>query len=208
MIYGLIPAAGTSTRMGRPKLLLPLGDRTVLEWVLAAIRQAGIEQTLVVAGPHVPQLVTLAAAAGAHSLLLTEQTPDMRATIERGLCWLQDRFGPRPEDAFLLAPADHPTLHAGVIRLLTQARNEHPDKSIFLPTFGSRRGHPTLIGWPHVAGIQAHPPKEGLNSYLRRCANETHEIVADDPDVLCDLDTPEEYEALRRRWAMKSGRSP
>ena len=40
MIFALIPAAGKSTRMGRPKLALPLGEKTVLEHVIAALRQA------------------------------------------------------------------------------------------------------------------------------------------------------------------------
>src|SRR5207237_3552168 len=53
----LIPAAGKSTRMGRPKLALPLGGRTVLEHVVAALRDAGVEHVLVVVGPHVPELV-------------------------------------------------------------------------------------------------------------------------------------------------------
>ena len=128
-----------------------------------------------------------------------EETPDMRATVERGLDWLGERFGPRPEDAFLLVPADHPTLDAGVIRLLIRARTEHPEKSIFVPTFHGRRGHPTLIGWLHVAGIRAHPPGDGLNTYLRRYANETLEVVTEIPDVLRDLDTPEDYAKLVRR---------
>ena len=38
--FGLIPAAGKSRRMGRPKLMLPLGDSTVLEQVFAAVRKA------------------------------------------------------------------------------------------------------------------------------------------------------------------------
>ncbi len=101
MIYGLVPAAGKSTRMGRPKLALPLGGRTILECVLAALREAGIEKTLVVVGPHVPELVPPATNAGAHVCLLTEETPDMRTTVERGLAWLEERFRPQPADDFL-----------------------------------------------------------------------------------------------------------
>jgi molybdenum cofactor cytidylyltransferase len=197
MIYGLVPAAGKSTRMGRPKLALPLGDRTVLEQVLAALRQAGIEHTLVVVGPHVPQLVPLAENAGADVCLLTEETPDMRTTVERGLAWLEDRFRPQPDDAFLLAPADHPTLDAAAIRLLVQARKERPERSIFVPTFGGRRGHPTLIGWRHVPALRRRPPGQGLNVYLRECGAQTCEVAAHSADVLTDLDTPDDYNALR-----------
>ena len=55
MRYALIPAAGKSRRMGRPKVSLPLGGRVVLEHVIVALKQAGIEDILVVLGGIVPQ---------------------------------------------------------------------------------------------------------------------------------------------------------
>jgi molybdenum cofactor cytidylyltransferase len=198
MIFAVIPAAGHSVRMGRPKLTLPLGDRTVLERVVGSLRAADVEHVLVVIGPHVTQLAPLAEGAGAHVLLLPEQTPEMRATVEAGLRWLEERFHPRPDDAWLLVPADHPTLDPLLVRMLIWERAETPGASIVVPTYNGRRGHPTLIDWKHVAGMRALPPGEGLNVYLRRHTNETREVPVESSDVLCDLDTPDDYEHLRR----------
>src|SRR3954452_21150957 len=86
--FAVIPAAGKSTRMGRPKLSLPLGGRTVIEWVIDMLRRAGVEHVLVVVGPHVPELIPLAEGAGAHAYLLSKETADMRATVEAALQWL------------------------------------------------------------------------------------------------------------------------
>jgi molybdenum cofactor cytidylyltransferase len=199
MSYALIPAAGHSRRMGRPKLALPLGGRTVLEHVLAALRDAGVEHTLVVLGPHVAELGPIAAAAGADVQQLTTATPDMRATVEEGMRWLEERWQPRPEDCWLLVPADHPTLSGEVVHRLSAARQRNPGHSIFVPTHGSKRGHPTLLAWKHVAGIRAHPAGEGLNTYVRGRAGETVEVPVDDPAILWDLDTPADYERLLRR---------
>src|SRR5262249_34727228 len=66
MRFAVLPADGQSKRMGRPKLALPLGQRSVLEHVLAALRQAQVEHILVVIGPHVAELGSLAKSAGAH----------------------------------------------------------------------------------------------------------------------------------------------
>src|SRR5262245_61534476 len=44
----VVPAAGASTRMGRPKLLLPWGETTVLESTIAALREGGAETVVVV----------------------------------------------------------------------------------------------------------------------------------------------------------------
>src|SRR5215470_1338238 len=120
--FAVIPAAGQSTRMGRPKLALPLGGRSVLERVVAAVRQAGVGATVVVIGPHVPELVPLAKAAGALPVLLPEPTSDMRATVEHGLRWLEERFQPSPAECWLLLPADHPTLDSDLVRRLLEAR--------------------------------------------------------------------------------------
>jgi len=197
MTFAVIPAAGKSVRMGRPKLALPLGDRTVLERVVASLRAAGVEHILVVVGPHVPELLPLAKRAGTHVVQLTEETPDMRATVEAGLRWLEERFRPRAKDHWLLVPADHPTLDPSLVRLLLSARARSPDKSIIVPAHGGRRGHPTLIDWKHVAGMRALPPGEGLNVYLRQHARETLELPVNSVSVLCDLDTPEDYDRLR-----------
>jgi molybdenum cofactor cytidylyltransferase len=196
MTFALLPAAGKSTRMGRPKLALPLGGRTVLEHTVGAIRQAGVEHILVVVGPHVPELAGLAAAAGASVLQLAAETADMRATVEEGLRWLEERFHPTADAGWLLCPADHPVLDAGVVRRLLQARRDTPHGTILIPTFQGRRGHPALIDWRHVPGIRALPPGVGLNGYLRRQGAETIEVPVESASVLCDLDTPQDYEKL------------
>jgi molybdenum cofactor cytidylyltransferase len=197
MIVALVPAGGRSTRMGRPKLALPLGRHTVLEHAVAALRQGGAEHVLVVVGPHVPELAPLAAAAGAEVLRLAEETADMRATVEQGLRSLEERLRPAPADGWLLCPADHPALEPAVIRQLVEARCGSPDRSIVVPTFDGRRGHPVLIDWCHVAGMRALAPGVGLNVYLRQQGPATREVPVTSPGVLYDLDTPEDYERLR-----------
>jgi molybdenum cofactor cytidylyltransferase len=202
MKFAVLPAAGKSTRMGRPKLSLPLGDRTIIEHVIAALRRAEVEHILVVVGPHVPELAGLAEKAGAHVCRLAEETADMRMTVEHGLRWLEDRFQPRSDDTWLLIPADHPTLDPAVVLSLEQARQVHPEYSIFVPTHQQRRGHPLLLTWEHVEGIRAHPAGEGLNSYARHHAADTLEVAIADPDMLGDVDTPDDYERLCRFWPL------
>ncbi len=198
MLFGLIPAGGKSSRMGRPKLSLPLGGRTVLEHVIAALRDGGVEYVLVVVGPHVPELIPYAAAAGALVCRLTAATPDMRATVQQGLRWLDHHLHPQPGDAWLLVPADHPTLEAGVVQALLRAHAENPSASIIVPTYESRRGHPTLIGWKHVPAILALSADQGINGYLREQRPETLELPVSSAAILVDLDVPEDYERLRR----------
>ncbi len=182
--------------MGRPKLLLPLGGRTVLERVVTAFTQAGVERVLVVTPPDLPELAAVARSAGAEAVELPRQTQDMRATVQFGLDWIEKHRSPRPDDAWFLAPADHPVLEPEVIRQLVQAKQQHPGHSIFVPTHEGRRGHPTLFGWNHVAAIRAFSAERGLNAYIREQAAVTGDVPVKRHSVLLDLDTPEEYRTL------------
>jgi molybdenum cofactor cytidylyltransferase len=204
VIVAVVPAAGHSTRMGRPKLSLPLGDRTVLEHVVSALRTGGADRVLVVIGPHVPELLPLAANAGADVCTLPEPTPDMRATVEHGLSWLEEQFARPLPDAFLLSPADHPSLDPAVVRELLATFAPNPEPSILIPTHAGRHGHPALVAWRHVPGIRALPPDRGINAYFREHAGDVREVPLSNPGVLCDLDTPEDYERLLRAWPTRS----
>ncbi|MBI3407589.1 MAG: nucleotidyltransferase family protein [Planctomycetes bacterium] len=201
-IFALIPAAGKSVRMGTPKLSLPLGERAVLERVLDAMRPLQLSEILVVLGPHGEDLALIAKGAGASVLSLSDETADMRATVLHGLAWLEERHAPEPDDALLLCPADHPLLDGGVVSSLLEATRAKRG-SIWIPTFEGRRGHPALVSWRHVCGIRAMAANLGLNSYFRFCAEETVEVPYPSPEILLDLDTPEDYARLRERFSVR-----
>lgn len=196
--FAVIPAAGKSRRMGRPKLALPVGGRPVIERVVTALRDGGAYPVVVVTGPHDPAVGPLARAAEAEVCELPAATPDMRATVEHGLRWLEDRHRPRPDDAFLLTPADLPLLDAATVRALYEAWARRPAATFLLPTHAGRRGHPVLIAWRHVAGIRALSPGTGIDAYLREHTGEAQEVPVPSAGVVTDMDTPGEYETLTK----------
>jgi molybdenum cofactor cytidylyltransferase len=198
--FAIVPACGHSTRMGRPKLALPLGDRTVIERVARALREGGVAEVVVVTGPHVPELASLAAAAGALVHALPATTPDMRATVEAGLAHVGGHFHPRADDWWLLAPADHPVLSAAVVRdLLAAAESSaHP---VIVPVHGGRRGHPTLVRWHLAEAVRAIPAGRGLNWLFRE--HPALELATNDSAVLADLDTPEDYARLAAQLGVR-----
>jgi molybdenum cofactor cytidylyltransferase len=198
MIFAIIPAAGQSTRMGRPKLALPFAGRTVLEHVITALRDGGAQHVVVVTGPHVPELNPLAKIAGANVHAISDKTPDMRTTIEHGLRWLKEHHTPQAADAFLLAPGDHPAFNAGLVRRLREAYLNSRSTSIVVPVHSGRRGHPVLIAWKHVPGIMAMAPGRGVNAYLCEHTVAIQELPVDESGVLFNLDAPEDYAELQR----------
>jgi molybdenum cofactor cytidylyltransferase len=198
-IFGILPAAGKSRRMGRAKLLLPCAGTTVLERVIQAVRAAGVAEIVVVTAPDADELSQVAHATQAHVVRLAQDTPDMRATCEFGLAWIKSNLHPENTDRWLLLPADHPTIRPGAVSALLGAAQACAEKSIFVPTFHGRRGHPTMFGWEHVAGIREFEKDLGLNAYIRQHEGDTKEVEWLSDEILYDLDTPEDYERMLKR---------
>ena len=120
----------------------------------------------------------------------------MRTTVEMGLTAIERRWRPSPAEPWLLVPADHPTLDPHLVRRLLREYEQRGEASIRVPVYEGKRGHPAMLAWQHVEGIRRHPVGAGLNTYLRRHAAVTREVAVESAEILCDLDTPEDYERL------------
>jgi molybdenum cofactor cytidylyltransferase len=195
-VFAVVPAAGFSRRMGQPKLLLPLKGRPVIARVLEALLQGGADAVYVLSRSDDLELQQLVKGDKVFSVVTNEPTADMRASVELLLRQVGLEQRPRAEDAWLLAPADHPVLNAGVVASLIEAWRAAP-RGIVVPTHAGRRGHPTLFGWPFAEPVATIPPNEGLNRLLRDAPDQVREISVDFPEILQDLDTPDDYERLK-----------
>lgn len=199
MIAGIVPAAGASRRMGRPKLTLPIAGTPLIVRVVTALRDGGVDVVVVVTPPaDVPgamELIGAAADAGARLIVLPAETPDMRATVTVALNHLA--AGPVP-DSILLTPGDNPGLTASLVARVVAHGRDKPQHMI-VPTFSGRRGHPIGIPWTIAKTIPDLPPGMGINALLVARAEEVAELPMDDPGVLSDLDTPSQYEDWKNR---------
>jgi molybdenum cofactor cytidylyltransferase len=198
MILAVVPAAGKSTRMGRPKLILPFGGKTILGQTLEALRHSVVEHTVVVTGPDSAQLAPIVRAAGAEVLALAAETPDMRATLEKGLEFLQSKYRPAAHDWLVVTPADHPLIGSDTVSHLVVAISRSSNRTIAVPTFRGKRGHPLLLVWRHVEEIRGLPEGVGLDAYLRQHDESVLEVPVASAGIGCDVDTPEEYAAILR----------
>jgi molybdenum cofactor cytidylyltransferase len=186
-----------SRRMGRPKLLLPLGDGTVISRMLALLARPDIEATVVVVRADDEPLRAAVTACGAIALQPEIAPAEMRHSVELALSCIELRFHPTFDAGWLLAPADHPLLDSAVIDCIVAAWRAAPDR-ILVPVFRGKRGHPTVFPFRLAGEVFGLPPDAGLNSLLKRHAAEIEELIINSPAVIADLDTPEDYARLRR----------
>jgi molybdenum cofactor cytidylyltransferase len=195
-MHALLPAAGKSSRMGRPKLTLPAGDSTVIGRLVDTLRRCGVENVVVVTGPEDGRLGELAQNSGARLALLPKATPDMRSTVQFGLRWLLNNGPISSGDFFLLIPADHPALTDRALSDLLKGMELDPNWSIYIPTFEGVRGHPAVLPVSLVDEIEKLPENTGINELVRRQASRTKLVAVSDPSILWDLDTQADYESF------------
>lgn len=178
--------------MGRPKLLLPFGEGTVVGGVLAALRGGGAGEVVVVAAPDDAALAAWARGEGL--LLAVNPRPEegMLSSIRAGLAAVGGTASLAAAGrAVLVTPGDLPALRAATVAAVLAALAAGTPLAV--PVFAGRRGHPLGIAPPLLPEIDRLTLGAGLRQLLDRQAAELHEIPVDDPGCLHDVDTPADY---------------
>ena len=104
----------------------------------------------------------------------------------------------------MLVPGDHPVLDADLVGEVAEAwLATRP--AVLVPTSGGRRGHPTVFDVELAQQVSSIPPDAGLNHLVAGYGERVEEFELGRPEVLWDLDTPEQYAELCRRFSANEG---
>lgn len=189
-IGAIVLAAGRSRRMGQFKPLLKFGSSTMIETCLDTIESVEIGQAVVVAGHRGTELRDALSSRNVTWAINSDPDSQMGASIALGVQALV------PEtDAVFLALADQPAVSA---RMYTEllAEKERTGAKIVVPEFDGHRGHPVLVDLCYRDELLRLDEGEGLRGFLDRHVADVYRVPVDNPYVLLDLDTPEQYEEL------------
>jgi molybdenum cofactor cytidylyltransferase len=197
VISGVILAAGTSSRLGRPKQLLDLGGRPVLRHVVDAALASPLEDVVVVLGHRAPRVAAAA---------LSDPDPRIRQVVNDRFAEGQSTslaaglrsLGPSCEAAVVLL-GDQPGIQPQAIAEVTRAFRER-GAAVVQAAYGGRPGHPTLLSrriWSAV--LTEATGDQGAAAII--AANPVWvlrvELGGDPP---ADLDTEADYERLRSQF--------
>lgn len=191
-IVGLILAAGYSSRMGEFKPLLSIGKSTAIERCVGSLRDAGIEDVRVVVGWRAEELIPLLGRLKAGTVLNRHFADGMYSSVMAGVASL----GPETQ-GFVLLPVDSPMVKPRTISELVQ-RFLESEATVVYPRFLGRRGHPPVVSTSCLSGAPASEPPDGLRSVLSRYEDSALVVDVVDQGTVMDMDTPADYEALRR----------
>jgi len=192
MVSAVLLAAGASTRMGVPKLLLPLGGEPIVRRTARQVCASGFDEVIVVSGSEHARIVEALEGLPVTHAVNREFATGMGSSFRAGV----EHLGPDAEAA-MFALADQPFLTSAEYgAILTTWRLHHP--LIVGSKFGEVTAPPHLFAralYPELAALQ-----HGARSVLQRHASQM--IVMHFPaDLLMDIDTPDDYERAKARVA-------
>jgi len=189
VIGGIVPCAGTSARMGRPKALLSIHGRTFVQAVVDALSAGGCEPVLVVV-PDDPVIAEAARATGGRVLTNPQPGEGPITSMRLALAELEDSV----EGVIYLA-VDHPCVRAETVaRLLDAARST--DAPLVLPAYEGERGHPSFFR-KSLFGELIDPMLDGgARTVVHRHLDHAELVAVNDPGIRLDIATPADYETL------------
>jgi molybdenum cofactor cytidylyltransferase len=189
-----ILAAGLSTRMGQPKLLLPWQDTSVLGHSLRTWTTLGAAQIAVVCQPDAAGVnAELERLSFARQDRIANPKPQagMLGSIQCAARWPNWRAG---LTHFAIVLGDQPHLRLKTLGQLLDFAAGRPRK-ICQPLRNGRRRHPVILpraAFARLAGFSGTDLSEFLNSSPKSRAG----CEVDDRGLDLDLDSPTDYERL------------
>ncbi len=181
-IFGILLAAGSSTRFGGFKLMHPIDGMPMCEKSALAMK-AALGAVLVAVRPGSPCVPTLSGQSGIQVLECGRAAEGMGGTLADALAAL-----PTPAGGYVVALADMPFMQPDSIRLVAAALRG--GASLVAPVYRGQRGHPVGLAAAHRAELLALTGDSGARAILKREEARITLIEVDDPGVVRDIDTP------------------
>lgn len=188
--YGIILlSAGASTRLGRPKQLLPYGEKTLVQHVLDMALAASPKLVVMVTGAHrdlLPENNSY------HTIYNADWKEGIASSIRSGLnAMLKIEPG---LDAVIFIVCDQPYISA---RLLKEMMDAHAatEKEIVACSYADTVGIPALFGKSFFDALLQLKGDEGAKRIIMQ--NPGSVAVVDFPQGNIDIDTAGDYAALQ-----------
>jgi molybdenum cofactor cytidylyltransferase len=192
MIVAVILSAGESSRMGRPKALLPIDGVRFVEKIVSALKSTDVGNIIVVLGHNAEEMRQKISDLPVTILINHDYKQGQLSSLQVAISHLESSSEGSPVDGILVHLVDHPYISATLVDLMIK-RFYETKKLIVVPRFQGRRGHPVIFARALFSELLAAGPDQGAKPVVHAHRDDTLEIDTGDEGVLIDIDTPEEY---------------
>lgn len=194
MVAAIILAAGLSSRLGRPKLLLRLGGKSLIRYTTEQVIAAGggeWKEVIVVLGHEVAKVRQELEGLPIRTTLNPQFAMGMSASLRAGL----QAISPQAEGAMLFL-GDQPLVSTEVIRRMLIVFRES-QKPIVVPVYDGVRGNPVLFSSAVFSELMTVEGDKGGRDVVMRSPDRVARVEFPSELAPRDVDTWEDYEALR-----------
>jgi molybdenum cofactor cytidylyltransferase len=199
-ISAILLAAGTSVRLGRNKLLLPLSGGSVVQRVALALIDSRAAEVIVVTGHQAAEVRT---ALGGLSVRFTHN-PDFEtgqaSSLKAGL-----KAAAEGADGYLFALGDQPLIQTDLVdRLIASFAPGEGEPLAAAPFFKGRRGNPVVISSRLRERLESLSGDEGAKGILKSIMDESPArlaaVEAESEDNFRDIDTQDDFDRLKNSF--------
>ena len=190
-VAAIVLAAGRSRRMGAFKPLLPFGETTVIASCITNLREAEVNEVVVVVGHRANEIEELLQSADVGFARNADPDSEMSASIACGVTEISP-----VARAIMITPADHPAVNAETIRAIIEPWKR--GARLVQPEYLGRGGHPILIDIDYREDLRHLDPQRGLRGFFNDHSREIVRLPVQSPYIARDIDTWEDYLALHQ----------
>jgi molybdenum cofactor cytidylyltransferase len=197
VLPGVVLAGGDSTRMGSPKAILPApGGLPFVSRIVGTLSRAGVTDIVVVTGRHHDAIVDAIARSAVVSPRILRNVDPSRGQLS-SLLVAMDAVVTESTDGLLMTLVDVPLVDVETVKTVIAAwrRTRAP---IVRPAIGDAHGHPVIFDRALFDEIRSAPLDGGAKFVVRAHESEILNVPVEDEGCLRDIDTPADYDAMRR----------
>lgn len=189
MIIAVVLSAGESSRMGRPKALLPIQGQKFIERIIRVMGQSRVGRTIVVLGHHADQLRGKIEHLPVEVVINPDYRSGQLSSLQAAIRHISDDDRC---DGMLVHLVDHPFIDVALVDALIESFFE-TKKMIVVPRYKGKRGHPVIFSRELFGELLNAPLDQGAKAVVNAHRQETLEIEWQDEGITLDIDTPELY---------------
>jgi molybdenum cofactor cytidylyltransferase len=192
MIVAVILSAGESSRMGRPKALLPIDGVRFIEKIVTALRLSRVGKIMVVLGHNAAEMRQKINDLQVDLVINPDYKQGQLTSLRAAIHSIEASNNANRVDGILVHLVDHPYINADLVNLMIE-RFYETQKLIVVPRYQNRRGHPVIFSKALFGELLAAPLDRGAKAVVHAHRDDTLEIDTNDEGAIIDIDTPEEY---------------